>query len=144
MKKILFFSLILLSSVSFACNKKKKKQNAIQNNTSTTVSKLNTNEVWMQYDETKCQNPWHFNWFQKPTGSQILNAVKGELLGQEINILEIRSSVEKDFISCEACDCPNGLHYFVRVPKSEIEKLKALKFYEVKEIPDLEIIDNTK
>lgn len=144
MKKFLFFSLILLSTVSFACNKKKKKKDAVQNTTSTTVSKLNTNEVWMQYDETKCQNPWQLSWFQKPTEEQLRGAVKSQLIGQEIAILEIQSTNETDFIACEACTCPNGRHYYVRVPKSEIEKLIALNFYEVKESPQILINNKNK
>ena len=144
MKKILFFSLMLACIFSFGkCNKKKKcsKKKA---NTEASSAKLNATEVWMQYDETKCENPWQFNWFQKPTQEQILGAVKGNLLGKVIAILEIKSSTEKDFISCEACTCPNGTHYFLRVNKSEIEKLKALKFYEIKDIPKDVVIDNTK
>lgn len=143
MKKILFFSLILISTFSFACNKKKKK-NTAQKATTETIAKLNANEAWMQYDETKCANPWQFNWFQKPTEEQLRNAVKSQLLGQEISILEIQSTVKNDFISCEACNCLNGRQFYVRVPKSEIEKLKALKFYEVKEIPAINSSNETK
>ncbi|HUM51898.1 MAG TPA: hypothetical protein PK431_08780 [Chitinophagales bacterium] len=144
MKNIFLFSLMIACLFSFGkCNKKKKccKKKA---STETSASKLNANEVWMQYDETKCENPWQFNWFQKPTQAQILGAIKSNLLGKEITALELRSSTEKDFISCEACNCPNGTHYFVRVNKSEIEKLKALKFYEIKNVPIDVVIDNTK
>ncbi len=146
MKKILFFSLMLACIFSFGkCNKKKKCSKKKANTEVTSNSaKLNADEVWMQYDEKKCENPWQFNWFQKPTQEQILGAVKGNLLGKVIAILEIKSSTEKDFISCEACTCPNGTHYFLRVNKSEIEKLKALKFYEIKDIPKDVVIDNTK
>jgi hypothetical protein len=61
------------------CNKKKKccKKKA-KTEIATSAEKLSTNEVWMQYDETKCANPWQFNWFQKPTQEQILGAVKSE------------------------------------------------------------------
>ncbi|MFN8284880.1 MAG: hypothetical protein U0U67_16780 [Chitinophagales bacterium] len=142
MKKILFFSLILMCTISFACHKKKKNK-AVQT-TKEVSGKLNSDEVWMQYDETKCENPWQFNWFTKPTEEQILAAVKSDLSGKEITVLEIRSTTEKDFISCDACTCPNGTHYFVRVNKSEIEKLKALKFFEMKEIPKTESTDKTK
>lgn len=140
-KKILLVCLILTCLLSFGkCNKKKK---CCKNKTSSTT-KLVGNEIWMRYDETKCENPWNFNWFAKPTTEQILSAVKSDLLGKEINILEIRSTTEKDFISCEACNCPNGTRYFVRVIKSEIEKLKALKFYEVSEVPDKQESDTVK
>lgn len=146
MKKLLFFSLIIACLFSFGkCNKKKK---CCKKKASTAVvdvaKKTNTNEVWMQYDETKCNNPWQFNWYQKPTEEQLLGAIKSELLGREIAVLEIRSITEKDFISCESCDCPNGTHYFVRVNKTEIEKLKTLKFFETKDIPKLENIDSSK
>ena len=70
--------------------------------------------------------------------------MKSQLSGQEINILEILSTYEEGFISCEACTCPNGRHYFVRINKSEIEKLKALKFFEVKDVPKTESPDTTK
>ncbi len=146
MKKILFFSLILSCLFSFGkCYKKKKccKKKA-KTEIATSTEKLSTNEVWMQYNETKCANPWQFNWFQKPTQEQILGAVKSDLLGKEIAILEIKSSTEKDFISCESCDCPNGTHYFVRVNKTEIAKLKALKFFEVKALPKIDSVDTTK
>lgn len=146
MRKILFFSLMIACLFSFGkCNKKKKccKKNAKKEVVSA-GEKLNNNEVWMQYDETKCANPWQFNWFQKPTQEQITSAVKSELLGREIAVLEIRSSSEKYFISCEACTCPNGTHYYVRVNKTEIEKLKALKFFEVKDVPKMESVDTSK
>ncbi len=96
----------------------------------------------MRYDETKCDNPWHFNWFAKPTKAQVLAAVKSDLLGKEINVLEIRADAEEDLISCEACNCPNGTHFYVRVSKSEIDKLKALKFYEIKDVPDIRVKDD--
>lgn len=143
MKKILFFSLMTACLFSFGkCNKKKKccKKKA----TTTASAKLSADEVWMQYDETKCENPWHFNWFVKPTEEQILGAVKSDLLGREINILEIKSATEKDIISCEACTCPNGTHFYVRVPKTDMEKLKELKFYEVKDVPKTDSIDTTR
>jgi hypothetical protein len=143
MKKILFFSLMLACLFSFGkCNKKKKC--CAKKATTTAVAKLSADEIWMRYDETKCENPWQFNWFQKPTEAQILGAVKSDLIDKEIDILEIQSSTKKDFISCEACTCPNGRHYFVRINKSEIEKLKALKFYEVKDVPKTESPDTTK
>ena len=125
------------------CNKKKKcsKKKAT---TETSSAKLNANEVWMQYDETKCANPWQFNWFAKPTPEQVEGAVKSNLIEKEIAVLEIRSSTEKDLISCEGCDCPNGTHFYVRVNKSEIEKLKALKFYEIKGAPKAVSVDTTK
>lgn len=136
MKKILFFSLMVTCLFSFGkCNKKKKC--CKKKPTTTAATKLNANEVWMRYDETKCENPWHFNWFAKPTEAQVLGAVKGDLQGREIIILEIKSVTEKDIVSCEACTCPNGTHFYVRVNKSEVEKLKALKFYEVKGAPDI-------
>lgn len=131
MKKILFFSLILLCMTSFACGKKKKKKIA-QTATTETTDKLKADNVWMEYDETKCQNPWHFNWLVKPTEGQLLGAVKSNLTGQEITILEIRSSYDEGLLSCEACTCPNGRHFYVRVSRSQTEKLKALNFYEIK------------
>ena len=144
MKKILLLSLLFLCLLSFGKCHKKKKCCKKKTNTATAVSKINPQEVWMQYDETKCESPWQFNWFTKPTEEQILAAVKSDLSGKEITVLEIRSTTEKDFISCDACTCPNGTHYFVRVNKSEIEKLKALKFFEMKEIPKTESTDKTK
>lgn len=127
------------------CNKKKKccKKKA-KTELASAAEKLSANEIWMQYDETKCQNPWQLNWYQKPTEEQLRGAVKSQLTGQEITILEIQSTYESDFISCDACTCLNGRHFYVRVPKSEIKKLTALKFYEVKEIPNTEVIDSSK
>jgi len=143
MKKILFFSLMLACLFSFGkCNKKKKC--CAKKATTTAVAKLSADEIWMRYDETKCENPWQFNWFQKPTEAQILGAVKSDLIDKEIDILEIYSSTKKDFISCEACNCANGKSYFVRINKSEIEKLKALKFYEVKDVPKTTGEDTSK
>lgn len=145
MKKLLFISLVFTCLFSFGkCDKHKKccKKKAT---TETASAKLNANEIWMSYDETKCENPWNFNWFQKPTEEQILSAIKSDLSGKEITVLEIRSSFpEKDFMSCEACNCPTGKKYYVRINKSEIEKLKALKFIEVTEVPKMENIDITK
>lgn len=135
MKKLLFIPLIVVCLFSFGkCNKKKKcsKKNAT---TETSSAKLNANEVWMRYDETKCANPWQFNWFAKTTPEQVEGAVKSNLIEKEIAILEIRSATEKDLISCEGCDCPNGTHFYVRVNASEIEKLKPLKFYQTEKIP---------
>jgi hypothetical protein len=143
MKKILFFSLTIACLFSFGkCNKKKKC--CAKKATTTAVANLSTDEIWMRYDETKCENPWQFNWFQKPTEEQLLGAVKSDLIGKEIAILEIQSSAEKDFINCEACNCANGRSYFVRINKSEIEKLKTLKFYEVKDVPKTESPDTMK
>lgn len=144
MKKLLLITLVLSCLFSFGkCNKKKKcsKKKA---STETSAVKINANEVWMQYDETKCENPWQFNWFVKPTEEQLRSAVKGQLSGQEINILEIQSAYQEGLISCEACNCPNGRHFYVRVNKSEIEKLKALKFYEIKDAPKVLSVDTTK
>ncbi|MBP6154650.1 MAG: hypothetical protein KA457_07505 [Chitinophagales bacterium] len=124
MRNLFAFICILLSTIAFACGKKNK------------LSKQkNKTEIWMQYDETKCQNPWHLNWLVKPTESQLLGAVKSHLVKQEINILEIRSKNEDGLISCEACQCLNGRHFYVRVLKSEKSKLETLKFYEIKEVP---------
>lgn len=139
MKKILFFSLILTCLFSFGKCCKKKKGCSKKATVSTT-----TDEVWMRYDETKCENPWHFNWFVKPTEAQIVGAIKGNLEGSGIEILQITSTNEEGLISCEACNCPNGRHIFVQVHKSEIEKLKALKFYEVKDVPKTENTDTSK
>lgn len=134
MKKIIL-SIILCCTVFFSFGKCcKKKKNC--------TKKTAAEEVWMRYDETKCDNPWHFNWFAKPTKAQVLAAVKSDLLGKEINVLEIRADAEEDLISCEACNCPNGTHFYVRVSKSEIDKLKALKFYEVKDVPDIRVKDD--
>ncbi|HMV14591.1 MAG TPA: hypothetical protein PKK18_11980 [Chitinophagales bacterium] len=144
MKKILLLSLLFLCLLSFGKCHKKKKCCKKKTNTATAVSKINPQEVWMQYDETKCENPWHFNWFQKPTEEQLRSAVKGHLRGQEIAVLEIQSSFNKDIISCDACHCKNGRHYYIRVNKSEFEKLKTLNFFEIKEIPKFENIDTTK
>jgi len=143
MKNIFLFSLMIACLVSFGkCNKKKRcsKKKA----TTETAAKLNSNEVWMQYDETKCANPWQFNWFQKPTDAQVLGAIQSDLIGKEIAVLEIRSSTEKDFMSCDACDCPTGTHYFVRVNKSEMEELRALKFFETKDVPNSTPVSNSK
>ena len=144
MKKILFSILILTCVLSFGkCNKQKKccKKKAT---TETTSTKLNANENWMCYDETRCENPWNFNWFAKPTEAQILAAIKSNLTDREINVLQINSFTKKDFISCEACNCPTGKKYYVRVNKSENEKLKTLKFYKVNEVPEFIIEDKTK
>lgn len=144
MKKILFFSLMITCLFSFGKCNKKKKCSKKKITTEASSAKLNANEVWMQYDETKCANPWNFNWFVKPTEEQILGAVKSELLGNEINVLEIKSTYEENNISCDACTCPNGRHFYVRINKPEIEKLKAMKFYKVKEVQKTENTDTTK
>ena len=85
----------------------------------------------MRYDETKCANPWNFNWFAAPTDEQLAGAVKGNLEGKSIHILEIKTTRDKDVVSCDACTCPNGFHYFVRVNKTDAAKLKEMKFVEV-------------
>jgi len=134
MKKIIL-SIVLCCTIFFSfgkCCKKKK------NCTKKTAAK----EVWMRYDETKCDNPWHFNWFAKPTEAQIAGAVKGNLEDREINILQMTSEYEEGLISCEACHCPNGRRFFVRVHQSDAGKLKALKFYEVKDVPDIRVDDD--
>ncbi len=129
MSRIIFTLLVSVSLVSFGkCDKKKcckKNKN----------SKTQTSELWMRYDETKCSNPWQFNWFAPPTDEQLAGAVKGELTGRNIQILEMRTSRDMAMISCDACTCPNGFHYFVRIKTTEKAKLTELKFYETKEIP---------
>ncbi len=131
MKKILFFSWIIACLFSFGNTNKKKK------GCKKSTLKIKPAEVWMQYNETKCDNPWMFNWFQSPTEQQLIAAVKSELLGREIAVVEIKSTIENETISCEACTCLNGRHYYVRVHQSEIAKLKALKFWVVNEIPKI-------
>lgn len=147
MKKIFFSILILTCLFSFGKCNKHKKYCTKKATTETATSKktaLNANEVWMKYDETKCENPWNFNWFAKPTEEQILGAIKSDLSGKEITVLEINSTTKSDFISCEACNCPTGKHFYVRINKTEIDKLKAMKFYEVNDVPEFENNDKTK
>ena len=119
------FSLFLILSVlgAFACGKKKK------------LNKLSAaGFAWMQYDETKCDNPWQFNWLVAPTDEQLAAAVKSHLEGGGVTVLDIKTSREADFVSCEACNCPNGFHYFVKVNTADKAKLKELKFTEA--LPD--------
>lgn len=145
MRLILIFSLILFTATSYGKCTKKKKSCCKKTATTATTKIVNTNEVWMLYNETKCDNPWHFNWFVKPTEEQILSAVKGNLLGREINILEMRSIVDEQTISCDACTCPNGRQFYAKIPKTEIGKLKALKFFETQQIPaEKAVIDKSK
>ena len=119
MKWLIYFLLMFVMLGTFACNKKKK------------MKKLSgAGYVWMQYDETKCNNPWQFNWLVAPTDEQLAGAVKGNLEGRGITILEMKTSRQEDFVSCEECSCPNGFHYYVRVNQSETPKLKDLKFFE--------------
>ncbi|MCB0507987.1 MAG: hypothetical protein KDD21_06790 [Bacteroidetes bacterium] len=136
MKKItlIFVGLMLFTSITFACGHRKKKKDAAKK----------SQAVWMQYDETKCQNPWHFNWIQKPTEEQLRGAIQSHLNGIGIPISEIRSTYDVGLISCEACQCPNGRHYFVRVNSSEVEKLKALNFRETDKVPDVSSDVQTK
>ena len=89
----------------------------------------------MKYDETRCSNPWQFNWLVKPTDEQLAGAVKSELVGKQIFVQEIRTSRE-DVVSCEACTCPTGLHYYVLISKGNATRLKGMKFYEVEDVPD--------
>jgi hypothetical protein len=136
MKKILVSILVLLCMVSFGkCGKKKKPKSTIP---SQKIVVLNSNQVWMRYDETICANPWQFNWLVAPTDEQLAGAVKSELEGKSIRILEIRTQRD-NIVSCQACTCPSGFHYFVLVNKSVTYKLKELKFYEVKEVPELRV-----
>ena len=145
MRLILIFCLILSTTTSYGKCTKKKKSCCKKTATTATTKKVNTNEVWMQYYETKCDNPWHFNWFVKPTEEQILSAVKGDLLGREINILEMRSTADEQIISCDACTCPNGRQFYARIPKADIYKLKELKFFETQHVPaEKAVIDNSK
>ncbi len=126
MKYLLYLAFLFTGLISLGrCNSKK----------------CNT-EVWMRYDETQCANPWQFNWFAPPTDEQLAGAVRGYLQEREINILEIRTRRDKEVISCEACTCLNGFHYFVKVQKLGITKLKALNFKETKDIPTA--VDNNK
>jgi len=131
MRNILFISLLLATIISSGecCHHKQSRQKK-------TISCTATNEVWMRYDETKCDNPWNFNWFMPPTEAQITAAIKGDLQGKSIEILQLTSYNDTGLVSCETCNCPNGRHIFVQVRKSESEKLKAMKFYEVKEVPN--------
>ncbi len=144
MKKILFFSLMLACVFSFGKCSKKKSCSKKKKAETTATQKTASDEVWMRYDETQCANPWQFNWFTKPTPEQVMGAIKSELLGQDVHILEMRASYEKDLVTCNACECPTGTHYFVRIPTSDTDKLKALKFYETKDVPASMVKDTTQ
>lgn len=138
MKNILFTVLLFSFVLSFGNCGKKTKCSKKKLKNETTSSKQNKNEVWLQYDETKCANPWHLEWFMKPTEEQLRSAVKSNLTSQGITILAIASTLENNFISCDACTCPSGRHFYVRTNSADIDKLKALKFYEVKTLPNFD------
>ena len=69
----LFLMLAVLSS--FACGKKKKMKKV-----------ADAGYVWMQYDETKCENPWQFNWLMAPTEEQVSAAVRSHLEARCVNV----------------------------------------------------------
>mgnify|MGYP000882269135 CR=1 FL=1 len=144
MKSLIVFVFVFISITAFGKGLKHKNATCCKKKT-TQISKLKKDEIWMVYDETKCDNPWNFNWFTKPTEAQIIGAIKGNLEGNEINVKDIRSSIIPDFISCDACNCPNGRKIFVLVNKIDLEKLQKLKFYITKQIPaNMDKVDNTK
>ncbi|MDB5228304.1 MAG: hypothetical protein JWN78_2497 [Bacteroidota bacterium] len=86
----------------------------------------------MRYDDTRCANPWSFNWLVAPTPDQVVSAVRSNLEGRTIHIIDMKTKADKDAVTCEACTCPSGFHYFVLVNKEDAAKLKELKFAEVK------------
>lgn len=145
MRLILVFSLFIIVVSSYVKCSKREKHCCKKRTTTAAAKKENTFDIWMQYNETKCDNPWNFNWFVKPTEEQVLSAVKGNLLGREINILEIRSMMDEQAVSCAACTCPNGRQFYVRIPKADLSKLKALKFFETQQVPTEKVlIDHSK
>ncbi len=138
MRKIFLTLFVSVSLLSYGkCDKKKccKKKH---------FAGSPSGEVWLRYDETKCSNPWQFNWFAPPTDEQLAGAVKGELSGRNIQVSEMRTLRDKDMISCDACTCLNGFHYYVRVKTTEVTKLTELKFYEVTKLPDFTDSMNSK
>lgn len=159
MMKNIFIAVLLLNCLYShgACkNNKKKRQQVSATAASSTAQTqkekatapqkivvLNSNQVWMRYDETKCSNPWQLNWLVKPTPEQLASAVKSDIEGRSIRVLEIRMDSDKNSVTCDACTCPNGNHYYILVNKSVMPKLRELKFYEVKQVPEANP-DNTK
>lgn len=134
MKPFFLIISMLLITVSFACGKKKKKQQNM----------ALPDSVWMQYEETKCQNPWQLNWFTKPTEEQLRGAVKSQIEKQDIKILEIRSTYDDGMISCDACTCPNGRTYYVLVHSDAVATLEALHFYKTTNVPEANNPDKTR
>ncbi len=144
MKRLFLLTIVLLVSLmTFAKCKHKKKCCKKTTNTSTQTTSStsgeaagrNPNEMWLGYDETQCANPWQFNWFKAPTDADLAGAVQGYLQGQGITVNEIRTLRDKEIIHCEACTCLNGFHYYVKIPKDQEAKLKALKFHEIDMVP---------
>ncbi len=134
MKPFFLIVCLMLFTFSFACGKKKKKQ---QNLTQ-------TDSVWMQYNETKCQNPWQLNWFTKPTEEQLRGAVKSQIEKHEVKILDIRSTYDDGMISCEACTCPNGRTYYVLVKSDAVATLEAFHFIKTTTVPEANNPDKTR
>ena len=136
MGKNIFLVIVLFSCMaSFGkCRKKAQKKGPVIPIQKIVV--LNNNELWMRYDETKCANPWQLNWVAAPSDEQLAGAVKANLEARSIPVIEIKTQREKDKVSCEACDCVNGFHYFVRTYKVDASKLTELKFVEVRDVPE--------
>lgn len=87
----------------------------------------------MRYDDTRCDNPWRFDWFAAPTPDQVISAVRSNIEGRNIHVIDMKTKANKDVVTCEACTCPTGFQYFVRVNIEDAAKLKVLKFVEAQE-----------
>lgn len=143
MKKPLFILVLFLNiGITFiSC----QKETAIKPEENITSSSRLANVHWLRYDETNCNNPWHFDWITEPTDEQLIAAVKSYLVSLQINVIDIRLSRDKIVPICDDCSCPDGIHYFVRVvAEDDIKQLLELNFYEVdaKVVPPANTGDN--
>ncbi|WP_205500627.1 hypothetical protein [Rufibacter psychrotolerans] len=80
---------------------------------------------WLVYHETQCADPWGY--CNKNPDTRV--CVREYVENQGYTVADISvTPAPPDFAACEACQCPSGRVFKVRVTEPDVAKLLAVGF----------------